>query len=184
MTLTIVFTTSYFAKIFWLIVLFVVMRTALFSSYQNSGLTLNEQFHSVQQRRLRLDHGEHFISPATLALQNNLMSSLNFNLTLVDRDFNDDDYETLLELDEHSHAISSGASPEQIGRLPTVQLDKNTTKDQEQSCSICLDKFQTGDVMKVMPCLHKFHSKCLDQWLEIKSTCPLCLYDIVGGLRA
>mmetsp|Transcript_18912 Transcript_18912/g.26335 ORF Transcript_18912/g.26335 Transcript_18912/m.26335 type:complete len:171 (+) Transcript_18912:106-618(+) len=39
-------------------------------------------------------------------------------------------------------------------------------------CSICLEELK-GD-SHTLPCDHKFHSKCVSQWLDKKPTCPLC----------
>jgi hypothetical protein len=42
------------------------------------------------------------------------------------------------------------------------------------SCAICLDDLKTGDMVKSLPCHHKFHSKCINSWLKQKLKCPLC----------
>jgi len=45
------------------------------------------------------------------------------------------------------------------------------------TCSICLEdlsnSLDNGDV-KLTPCLHKFHTQCIDRWNESSSMCPLC----------
>ncbi|PVV01751.1 hypothetical protein BB560_003819 [Smittium megazygosporum] len=45
-------------------------------------------------------------------------------------------------------------------------------------CSICLSDYTDGDLLRLLPCNHHFHSECLDQWLKINSVCPLCKKDI------
>ena len=31
-----------------------------------------------------------------------------------------------------------------------------------------------GNVLRVMECLHRYHTDCLDQWLSLKASCPSC----------
>jgi hypothetical protein len=50
------------------------------------------------------------------------------------------------------------------------------------TCSICFEEYHTHDVMRVMPCGHRFHVDCVDEWLLGKPkpgdirrfVCPLC----------
>ena len=49
------------------------------------------------------------------------------------------------------------------------------------SCSVCLDEFKIGEMIRVLPCTHPFHRDCVDKWLYKKHTCPLCKFDILKG---
>lgn len=42
------------------------------------------------------------------------------------------------------------------------------------NCSICLGELQ--GIVRILPCFHKFHEKCLFSWLRFKSSCPNCRY--------
>eukprot|EP00554_Chaetoceros_debilis_P006450 CAMPEP_0194077754 /NCGR_PEP_ID=MMETSP0149-20130528/4326_1 /TAXON_ID=122233 /ORGANISM="Chaetoceros debilis, Strain MM31A-1" /LENGTH=507 /DNA_ID=CAMNT_0038758869 /DNA_START=188 /DNA_END=1711 /DNA_ORIENTATION=+ len=41
-------------------------------------------------------------------------------------------------------------------------------------CSICLEEYKVGDMVRTIPCFHEFHAQCIDQWLQLKDTCPIC----------
>ncbi|KAL8526960.1 hypothetical protein ACS0TY_015994 [Phlomoides rotata] len=42
-------------------------------------------------------------------------------------------------------------------------------------CSICLADYKSVDVLRVLPeCGHLFHLKCVDPWLRLHPTCPVC----------
>lgn len=46
------------------------------------------------------------------------------------------------------------------------------------SCAICLCEYESDDLLRQMPCRHLFHKECVDEWLKLKRTCPLCKFDI------
>ena len=51
------------------------------------------------------------------------------------------------------------------------------------TCSICIDQFKENEVIRIMPCQHQFHKKCVDPWiLNYRKECPLCRQLIHGGL--
>jgi hypothetical protein len=54
------------------------------------------------------------------------------------------------------------------------------------TCSICYEDYCTHDVMRVLPCEHRFHVDCIDEWLLGKPkpgdtrrfVCPLCSHPL------
>mmetsp|Transcript_20804 Transcript_20804/g.51231 ORF Transcript_20804/g.51231 Transcript_20804/m.51231 type:complete len:363 (+) Transcript_20804:2-1090(+) len=43
----------------------------------------------------------------------------------------------------------------------------------EVQCSVCLEEYHLGDVVRILPCRHFFHRQCIDSWLTESSTkCP------------
>ncbi|KAL9238630.1 hypothetical protein vseg_013026 [Gypsophila vaccaria] len=93
-----------------------------------------------------------------------------------------------------------GASTESIESLPTYKfmLSKNETADDEDiclrpgsgtrkelrisredaACCICLEPYIDNDELRELPCVHVFHTECVDSWLKINASCPLCKFEI------
>ncbi|XP_071727294.1 E3 ubiquitin-protein ligase At1g12760-like [Rutidosis leptorrhynchoides] len=95
-----------------------------------------------------------------------------------------------------------GATTESINSLPTYKFKvkkKKHTNDKESNfsaseggvvaagtemehiisgedaiCSICLGKYANNDELRELPCSHLFHKNCVDKWLKINASCPLC----------
>lgn len=61
-----------------------------------------------------------------------------------------------------------------------------TEKEREVSaedavCCICLGKYVDGAELRELPCTHHFHVECVDKWLKINASCPLCKHDVGGA---
>ncbi|NWX40515.1 RN215 protein, partial [Steatornis caripensis] len=48
------------------------------------------------------------------------------------------------------------------------------------SCAVCLDQFHKSQWLRVLPCSHEFHRDCVDPWLLLRQTCPLCKRNVLG----
>lgn len=70
----------------------------------------------------------------------------------------------------------SPASKLSVESMPRVVIGEGQEKG--GSCAICLEEWTGGDVAAEMPCKHRFHSKCVEEWLGIHATCPLCRYEM------
>ena len=44
----------------------------------------------------------------------------------------------------------------------------------KENCPICFEEFRDQELIGSLTCLHKFHAECLNTWLGIESTCPIC----------
>ncbi|KAJ2595699.1 hypothetical protein H4R99_005241, partial [Coemansia sp. RSA 1722] len=65
-----------------------------------------------------------------------------------------------------------------IKRNDEVATDGGWDSIDPLECAICLDEIHIGDVIRILPCPHLFHSDCIDRWLLYQSSfCPLCKRD-------
>jgi len=60
-----------------------------------------------------------------------------------------------------------------------VLLEKyKYTSDEKRMCEICFDRVKRGQYTCDLTCNHKFHFKCLHEWLHYKQNCPVCRSNI------
>lgn len=89
-------------------------------------------------------------------------------------------YEELQELGDRIGKVKKdGADESALSTLPTFTYHQSESKNETsggdgRSCCICLTDFESGDEVKVLPCIHTFHASCVDQWLLTKNQCPTC----------
>ncbi|XP_063432867.1 uncharacterized protein LOC134714992 isoform X1 [Mytilus trossulus] len=101
------------------------------------------------------------------------------------RDFNDEateveNYEALLNLAERlGDAKPKGLTKPEIEQLPAYRFNKeNHNSDMDQTnCVVCMCDFENRQLLRVLPCSHEFHAKCVDKWLKTNRTCPICRAD-------
>lgn len=48
-------------------------------------------------------------------------------------------------------------------------------------CSICQEEYNEDDVLRCLPCNHAEHAECLEPWLQINKSCPLCQCEVQIG---
>jgi len=107
-------------------------------------------------------------------------------LAFSSRDFNPNDYDELLRLNEENGNVvvaALGASEAEIERNPLKTLsgtDVLNLRSGEKSCPICLESYKANDAVRTIPCFHQFHSRCVDKWLRTKATYPICNHSAIG----
>eukprot|EP00871_Galdieria_phlegrea_P005078 jgi/Galph1/5571/GphlegSOOS_G4294.1 len=72
-----------------------------------------------------------------------------------------------------------GATKKEIERIRLVRYH-HVESETDVTCPICLCDYEEGNLLRVLPCTskHRFHSGCVDRWLVLNKTCPLCKIDI------
>jgi hypothetical protein len=66
------------------------------------------------------------------------------------------------------------ASRVSIEAMPRVAVTKEEVV--EKDCAICLDGYDVGGEAREMPCKHRFHSGCIERWLRLHGSCPVCRF--------
>jgi len=51
---------------------------------------------------------------------------------------------------------------------------------EQEECVICKCEWAPKEVIKTLPCSHDFHATCIDQWLSISNSCPVCKQVVPG----
>jgi hypothetical protein len=47
-------------------------------------------------------------------------------------------------------------------------------EDDAEDCPICCNSLNNASLLITTACQHRFHEKCLEKWLDIRSNCPCC----------
>ncbi|KAB2026581.1 hypothetical protein ES319_D06G230000v1 [Gossypium barbadense] len=69
-------------------------------------------------------------------------------------------------------------SASEDGVLAAGTAKERVISGEDAVCCICLAKFADDDELRELPCLHVFHVECVDKWLKINASCPLCKTEI------
>ena len=48
--------------------------------------------------------------------------------------------------------------------------------EQQEECVICLDDIETE--WRELECHHRYHKKCIEDWISIRAKCPMCMKNI------
>ncbi|CAN1236884.1 E3 ubiquitin-protein ligase At4g11680 [Linum grandiflorum] len=57
-------------------------------------------------------------------------------------------------------------------------LIERSLPEEDAECCICLSSYDDGTEVRELPCRHHFHCPCIDKWLYMNATCPLCKFNI------
>ncbi|KAH8295150.1 hypothetical protein KR018_008010 [Drosophila ironensis] len=86
-----------------------------------------------------------------------------------------ENYEALLSLAERlGEAKPRGLTRNEIDQLPSYKYNPDLHNGDQSSCVVCMCDFELRQLLRVLPCSHEFHAKCVDKWLRSNRTCPIC----------
>ncbi|XP_042678800.1 E3 ubiquitin-protein ligase RNF38 isoform X1 [Centrocercus urophasianus] len=84
----------------------------------------------------------------------------------------------LLNLAERlGEAKPRGLTKADIEQLPSYRFNPNNHQSEQTLCVVCMCDFESRQLLRVLPCNHEFHAKCVDKWLKANRTCPICRAD-------
>lgn len=85
----------------------------------------------------------------------------------------------LMHISQQHPSDHNPADPEIVRRLQVVTVDEQM-QQRGDVCAVCQEALKTGEQAKLLPCKHLFHPGCIDPWLNVKNTCPVCRQEIGG----
>ncbi|XP_060053173.1 RING finger protein 44 isoform X2 [Erinaceus europaeus] len=89
-----------------------------------------------------------------------------------------ENYEALLNLAERlGDAKPRGLTRADIEQLPSYRFNPDSRQSEQTLCVVCFSDFEARQLLRVLPCNHEFHTKCVDKWLKANRTCPICRAD-------
>jgi len=73
-----------------------------------------------------------------------------------------------------------GASKREINKIPIEKFSRAefAEKGFDENCSICLADFETSEITRILRCKHVYHKECIDSWLTLNGTCPICRSEV------
>ncbi|KAI0530627.1 hypothetical protein KFK09_000173 [Dendrobium nobile] len=88
-------------------------------------------------------------------------------------------YEELVALGEVVGTESRGLSVDTIASLPSFSYKaEDGEESNSDQCVICRLDYADGDALVVLSCKHKYHTECINQWLQINKVCPVCSAEV------
>ncbi|XP_047308970.1 putative RING-H2 finger protein ATL21B [Impatiens glandulifera] len=82
-----------------------------------------------------------------------------------------------VEINPRPFFIINGLDKPTIESFPKIILGESgrLPKPNEGTCPICISEYEPKETLRTIPeCNHYFHAKCIDEWLKLNGTCPLC----------
>ncbi|EPS68702.1 hypothetical protein M569_06065, partial [Genlisea aurea] len=89
-------------------------------------------------------------------------------------------YEELTNLGDSVGNEKKGLTVETMSQFQPFTFKgsaRGANKDAEE-CVICCSKFEQGNKLIALPCLHQYHEECITKWLKDNKKCPVCQKDV------
>ncbi|KAL1210320.1 E3 ubiquitin-protein ligase [Cardamine amara subsp. amara] len=77
-----------------------------------------------------------------------------------------------------SSGDDNGSSTSEGGVVAAGTDNERAISGEDAVCCICLAKYANNEELRELPCSHFFHKECVDKWLKINASCPLCKSEV------
>lgn len=137
-----------------------IVRTRVYSSPQEMQSPQRVLFNNIPNNSMGMSN----MNPMSLLLS--MMAGDNSGISFGD-----------MGMGNTSNHEERGLSKEEIDSLSVVKYNEEMNKNvdpEEKKCPICIEEFKDGEDLRFLWCMHRFHKKCVDQWLEKNTKCPIC----------
>lgn len=79
------------------------------------------------------------------------------------------------QIHESLNKIDNPTDEDILNILPETDIgDVSKLAPDQRNCIICLIDLKTGDKATMLPCVHMFHTACIQGWLKSTNSCPVC----------
>ncbi|XP_065826851.1 E3 ubiquitin-protein ligase ZSWIM2-like isoform X2 [Oscarella lobularis] len=94
---------------------------------------------------------------------------------LQTRELTTEDYDVLLQLDDSLSDGTGCLPPHVVKSFPVERIKRGSALlSPGVHCSVCLQSFNLLQYVRILPCRHRFHQRCIDRWLtQDRGTCPV-----------
>jgi len=84
-------------------------------------------------------------------------------------------YEDLVSLEPVPRGLKS------FNHLPVIVFEGQELPSNQTTCAVCMADFVDEEELRSLQCTHHFHKDCIDKWLGVATTCPVCKGDVCSG---
>ncbi|KAL5223687.1 hypothetical protein ABZP36_010326 [Zizania latifolia] len=75
-------------------------------------------------------------------------------------------------------AAAGSAPPAARVAVERLQVVAIGVEEAAQGCAVCKDRIIQGELVTLLPCAHFYHGACIEPWLAIRNSCPVCRYEL------